>query len=60
MGTVIAAAYKIKAHALISRVFRQLYIDIDEEFECLLLHTEIKWRLSKRNVPETFLFLFTV
>jgi len=29
MGTVIAAVYKIKAHALISRVFRQLYIDID-------------------------------
>ena len=48
MNTVITAVNKIKAHSLKSRLFRQLCIDNDEEFERLLLHTEVGW-LSKGN-----------
>ena len=39
MNTVITAVNKIKAHSLNSRLFRQLCIDSDEEFERVLLHT---------------------
>ena len=42
MNTVVTAVNKIKAHSLNSRLFRQLFIDNDEEFEHLLLHTEVR------------------
>ena len=57
MGTVITAVNKIKAHALNSRLFKQLCIGNDEEFERLLLHTEVRW-LSKGNCLKRFHSLF--
>ena len=39
---------EIKAQALNSRLLYQLVIENDEDFQCLLLHTEIRW-LSKGN-----------
>ena len=57
MNTVITAVNKIKAHSLNSRLFRQLCIDNDEEFERLLLHTEVRW-LSKGNCLKRFYSLF--
>ena len=57
MNTVITAVNKIKAHSLNSRLFRQLCIDNDEEFEPLLLHTEVRW-LSKGNCLKRFYSLF--
>ena len=39
MSPIITAINKIEAHALNSRLFRQLCTDNDEEFERLLLHT---------------------
>lgn len=43
---VIKCVNKIKAHALNTRLFRKLCQENDEEFERLLLHTEVRW-LSK-------------
>ena len=57
MNTTITAVNKIKAHSLNSRLFRQLCIDNDEEFERLLLHTEVKW-LSEGNCLIRFYSLF--
>ena len=57
MNTVITAVNKIKAHSLNSRLFQQLCIDNDEEFERLLLHTEVRW-LSKGNCLKRFFSLF--
>ncbi|XP_066965478.1 protein FAM200C-like [Macrobrachium rosenbergii] len=57
MSTVITAINKIKAHALNSRLFRQLGTDNDEEFERLVLHTEVRW-LSKGNCLRRFYSLF--
>ena len=57
MNIVITAVNKIKAHSLNSRLFRQLCIDNDEEFDRLLLHTEVRW-LSKGNCLKRFYSLF--
>ncbi|XP_071749602.1 protein FAM200A-like [Lepeophtheirus salmonis] len=57
INTVIISVNKIKAHSLNSRLFRQLCIDNDEEFDRLLLHTEVRW-LSKRNCLKRFYSLF--
>ena len=57
MNTVITAVNKINAHSLNSRLFRQLCIENDEEFERLLLHTEVRW-LSKGNCLKRFYSLF--
>ena len=46
MDIVIKYVNKIKAHPLNSRLFKQLCSENDEEFERLLLHTEVRW-LSK-------------
>ena len=43
---VVQAVNKIKKSALQSRLFKQLCGENDEEFEVLLLHTEVRW-LSK-------------
>ena len=55
--TVITAVKKIKANALNSRLFHQLCIENDEDFQCLLLHTEVRW-LSKGNCLKRFYTLF--
>ena len=46
LAIAIKAINKIKANAKNSRLFRQLCSENDEEFERLLLHTEVRW-LSK-------------
>ena len=46
LAIAIKAINKIKANAKNSRLFRQLCNENDEEFERLLLHTEVRW-LSK-------------
>ena len=40
LSTVITAVNKIKVNALNSRQFLQLCIENNEDFQCLLLHTE--------------------
>ena len=41
LRTIIKAVNRIKAHALNTRLFKQLCQENDEEFERLLLHTEV-------------------
>ena len=53
LSTVIKVINKIKIHALNSRLFQQLCTDNDEDFERLLLHTEVRW-LSKGNCLRRF------
>ena len=54
---VIKAVNRIKAHALNERLFRELCKENDEEFQRLVLHTEVRW-LSKGNCLRRFFFLF--
>ena len=58
LSIVIRAVNTIIAHALNSRLFGQLCAENDEEFEQLLLHTEVRW-LSKRNCLRRFYSLFS-
>ena len=57
--TVITAVNKIKANAFNYRLFHQLCIENDEDFQCLLLHSEVRW-LSKGNCLKRFLHCLTV
>ena len=57
LSTVIIAVNKIKANALNSWLFHQLCIENDKDFQCLLLHTELRW-LSKGNCLKRFYTLF--
>ena len=57
LSTVIIAVNKIKANVLNSRLFHKLCIENDEDFQCLLLHTEVRW-LSKGNCLKRFYTLF--
>ncbi|XP_026579775.1 LOW QUALITY PROTEIN: zinc finger MYM-type protein 6-like [Pseudonaja textilis] len=54
---VITAVNKIKVHALSDRLFRELCVENDEDFDCLLLHTEVHWP-SKGNCLRCFYNLF--
>ena len=56
LSTVITAVNKIKANALNSRLFHQLCIE-NEDFQCLLLHTEVRW-LLKGNCLKRFYTVF--
>ena len=56
LSTVITAVNKIKANALNSQLFHQLCIE-NEDFQCLLLHTEVRW-LSEGNCLKWFYTLF--
>ena len=58
LSTVLKAVNTIKARALNFRLFRQLCAENDEEFEQLLLHTEVRW-LSKGNCLKRFYSLFS-
>ena len=58
LSTVIRAVNTIKARALNSRLFRQLRAENDEEFEQLLLYTEVRW-LTKGNCLRRFYSLFS-
>ena len=55
--TVITAVNQIQAIALNSRLFHQLCIENDKDFQCLLLHTEVRW-LSNGNCLKRFYTLF--
>ena len=57
LSTVITAVKKIKTNALNPRLFYQLCIENDEDFQCLLLHTEVRW-LSKGYCLKSFYTLF--
>ena len=57
LSTVITAVNKIKANALNSRLFHQLCIENDKDFQCLLLYTEVRW-LLKGNCLKRFYTLF--
>ena len=57
LSTVIIAVNKIKVNALNSRLFHQLCIENDEDFQWLLIHREIWW-LSKGNCLKRFYTLF--
>ncbi|KAG9466569.1 hypothetical protein GDO78_016401 [Eleutherodactylus coqui] len=50
---IINAVNKIKEHSLNERLFRKLSQDHDEEYECLLLHIEVRW-LSRRKCLRHF------
>ena len=43
---VIKCINEIKAHSLNDRFFRALYHDNEEDFECLLFHTTVRWFLK--------------
>jgi zinc finger BED domain-containing protein 5/7/8/9 len=57
LQTVITSVNKIKSHSLNDRLFRQLCYENDEEFERLLMHTEVRW-LSKGNCLQRFYELY--
>ena len=59
LATVITAVNKIKANAFNSRLFHQLCIENDKDFQCLLLHTEVR-RLSKGYSLKRFTHCLTV
>ena len=57
LANVIKAVNKIKTKALNSRLFHQLCIDNDDDFQCFLLHIEVRW-LSKGNCLTRLFTLF--
>lgn len=57
LNTVLKCVCKIKARSLNDRLFRLLCEENDEEFQRLLLHTDIRW-LSKGNCLLRFYSLF--
>ena len=57
LNIVIKSVNKIKAHALNSRLFSQLCKENNEDYKCLVLHTEVRW-LSKGNCLKRFYNLF--
>ncbi|XP_068234353.1 SCAN domain-containing protein 3-like [Palaemon carinicauda] len=57
LQAVIKAVNRIKAHSSNDRIFRQLCHENEEEFEQLLLHTEVRW-LSKGNCLRRFYDLY--
>ena len=44
----------IKAHALNTRLFEQIYEDMDAEHKCLLLHTEVRWLSRGKSLNRVF------
>ncbi|KAG0428310.1 SCAN domain-containing protein 3, partial [Dictyocoela muelleri] len=57
LNYVIQAVNKIKCSPLNTRLFNQLCIENEEEFDRLLLHTEIRW-LSKGYCLNRFFKIF--
>ena len=57
LANLIRAVNKIKTKALNSRLFHQLCIDNDDDFQCFLLHIEVRW-LSKGNCLTRLFTLF--
>uniref|UniRef100_A0A5S6Q6R6 DUF4371 domain-containing protein n=1 Tax=Trichuris muris TaxID=70415 RepID=A0A5S6Q6R6_TRIMR len=57
LSLVIQVVNFIKSHALQNRLFHQLCEENDEDFDTLLLHTEVR-RLSKGNCLQRFVALW--
>lgn len=57
LSIVVKSVNKIKNQPLNSRILRQLCVENNEEFDRLLLHTEVRW-LSKGNCFKRFYSLF--
>ncbi|KFD65059.1 hypothetical protein M514_22776, partial [Trichuris suis] len=57
VSLVIQVVNFIKSHALQNRLFRQLCEENGEDFDTLLLHTEVRW-LSKGNCLQRFVALW--
>ena len=57
LNVVIKCINKIKARSLNDRLFRKLCHDNDEDFERLLLHTDVRW-LSKGACMSRFYSLY--
>ena len=47
----------IKARAFNSRLFRELCAENEEEFEQLLLHTEVRWLFKENRLRCFYSFL---
>ena len=54
MIDVIKVINHIKAHALNSRLFEQLFEEMDAEHRCLLLYTEIRWLSRGKSLNRVF------
>ena len=57
LNLVIKAVNKIKRHGLQTRLFKELCNVNEEEFDNLIIHTEVRWS-SKGNCLERFLAVF--
>uniref|UniRef100_A0A5S6R6E9 DUF4371 domain-containing protein n=1 Tax=Trichuris muris TaxID=70415 RepID=A0A5S6R6E9_TRIMR len=57
LSVVIQVVNYIKSHALQNRLFRQLCEENNEDFDTLLLHTEVRW-LSRGNCLQRFVALW--
>uniref|UniRef100_A0A5S6R3U5 DUF4371 domain-containing protein n=1 Tax=Trichuris muris TaxID=70415 RepID=A0A5S6R3U5_TRIMR len=57
LSVVIQVVNYIKSHALQNRLFRQLCEENNEDFDTLLLHTEVRW-LSRGNCLLRFVGLW--
>nr|XP_042908066.1 SCAN domain-containing protein 3-like [Parasteatoda tepidariorum] len=51
---VVKVINYIKAHALNSRLFEQLCEEMDAEYRCLLLYTEIRWLSRGKSLQRVF------
>ncbi|XP_042912693.1 SCAN domain-containing protein 3-like [Parasteatoda tepidariorum] len=51
---VVKVINYIKAHALNSRLFEQLCEEMDAEYRCLLLYTEIRWLSRGKSLLRVF------
>ena len=60
LKAVIKAVNKIKAHALNTRLFKQLCNKSDEAFESLLLHFKVRWLLKGNCLARFNLFFYIV
>jgi len=57
LDTVIKAVNYIKSHPLQDRLFRQLCVENEEDYNHLILHTAVRW-LSKGNCLRRFVELW--
>ena len=51
---VVKVINHIKAHALNSRLFEQLFEEMDAAHRCLLLYTEIRWSSRGKSLNRVF------
>lgn len=54
LNYVIKIINHIKAHALNSRLFKQLCEEMDAEHKYLFIHTEVRWLFKGRSLARVF------